>query len=85
MCMQGLPLSALPPDQLVPALGGYCSAPCLFDVDCGAGAQCISGGVSGGQCMSICDSQRPCRDGYRCIDHLRDADPEATVCMPNWD
>jgi hypothetical protein len=85
LCKQGMPLAALPPNEIVPALGGYCSTPCLFDVDCGAGAQCISGGISGGQCLSICDAERQCREGYRCVEHGRDADPAAMVCMPNWD
>jgi hypothetical protein len=71
--------------ETVPASGGYCSAPCLFDVDCGDGAQCISSGISGGLCMASCDDAAPCREGYRCIAHLRDGDPEAQVCMPIWD
>jgi hypothetical protein len=84
-CLQGLTLSTLPPAQIVPASGGYCSAPCLFDADCGAGAQCISGGVSGGKCLSICNAGTPCRDGYLCTEHDRDHDPTATVCLPNWE
>lgn len=71
--------------ETVPATGGYCSAPCLFDIDCGSGAQCISSGIAGGLCMTSCDDAAPCREGYRCVAHLRDGDPEAQVCMPIWD
>jgi hypothetical protein len=85
LCKSGITLSTLPPEQIVPAPGGYCSGPCLFDEDCGAGAQCISGGVSGGQCMSNCNDQTPCRAGYLCVEHMRDPDSEAKVCTPDWE
>jgi hypothetical protein len=83
VCFGGLHLSSSD-DELVPARGGYCSTPCLFDVDCGENAQCVSGGTTGGQCMARCDARAPCRDGYECVAHLRDRDPAATVCMPIW-
>jgi hypothetical protein len=82
-CEQGLPLSFL--EATVPAPGGYCSGRCLYDVDCGAEAQCISGGMSGGQCLARCDERTPCREGYRCFAHQRDGDPAQTVCVPIWD
>ena len=82
-CLEGMPLSFV--HQTVPAPGGYCSHACLFDEDCGAGAQCISAGISGGLCMASCSGPEGCRQGYRCVEHLRDADPEQKVCMPIWD
>jgi hypothetical protein len=80
VCFEVLQLSL--DNELVAAPGGYCSAPCLFDVDCGAGAQCVSGVITGGQCLASCNAVAPCRDGYECVAHLRDGDPAATVCTP---
>jgi hypothetical protein len=84
VCFDGLPRSVLA-EGPVPAEGGYCSAACLFDEDCGAGAQCISGGTAGGQCMANCDDASPCREGYRCLAHMRDLGDARQVCTPIWD
>lgn len=64
------------------APGGYCTGSCYLDEDCGTEGQCITAGFTGGMCLARCNDERPCRSGYECIAHLRDADPEAKVCIP---
>ena len=77
--------SQLPSDfvtnELMPALGGYCSQRCALDSECGAGAQCVNYGTSGGMCFASCSDAAPCRTGYMCIDHQRDHDSNARVCV----
>jgi hypothetical protein len=82
-CAHEMPYNSLSSnEEIAPAPGGYCTQPCALDEACGAGAQCVNYGTSGGLCMASCSEAAPCRDGYVCLDHLRDGDPEARVCVP---
>jgi hypothetical protein len=44
-----------------PTPGGYCSAVCRRDEQCGLWAKCIDD-----RCVSTCSAERSCRDGYWC-------------------
>jgi hypothetical protein len=47
--------------------GGYCTGACLQDSDCGANGSCtlpLTGGA--GTCYRGCQSDKDCREGYRC-------------------
>lgn len=51
------------------AQGGYCTAACVSDADCGAGGECaVPAGASSGQCLATCRDQADCRKGYLCVD-----------------
>jgi hypothetical protein len=51
--------------QAVP--GGYCSAKCASDLDCGANGECVDFGLSGKWCLAICAGPNDCRgQGYAC-------------------
>ena len=81
-CMQSLPFLNFSNGEAYPAPGGYCTQPCSFDADCGAGAQCVSHSTHGALCFASCSEAQPCRTGYTCLAHLRDGDPSAEVCAP---
>jgi hypothetical protein len=51
----------------LPAPGGYCTATCTSNTDCGAGGACIGAvmGFAEGTCMATCSGD-DCRDGYIC-------------------
>jgi hypothetical protein len=50
------------------APGGYCTASCATDGECGAGAECaVPAETSMGQCLASCSDQAACRDGYSCV------------------
>jgi hypothetical protein len=53
-------------DRTLP--GGYCSAGCVEDIDCGAGAVCVGsfGGAGMGYCYKSCAAASDCREGYAC-------------------
>lgn len=80
------------------APGGYCSATCMADVDCGGGGVCSGafpsfGGAAAtpGRCLKGCQSAQDCRDGYRCVNGLgmaasgssMMADPTAALLGPS--
>lgn len=59
------------------APGGYCSAACMTNADCGEGGACSGafagfGGVGAtlGRCLKSCGSDAECREGYRCVNAL---------------
>lgn len=78
------------------APGGYCSAACTMNTDCGEGGVCsgafpsLGGGpATPGSCFKGCNSAEECREGYRCVNGLGMAasgnpmDPIATLLGPN--
>jgi len=63
-----------------PAPDGFCSFRCRLNADCGEGGMCVGAGSHGfsfgsadetGLCLAICDADRPCREGYSCLDAFR--------------
>jgi hypothetical protein len=82
-CASQLPFKNLLGDGgNVAAPGGYCTQDCSLDVECGAGAQCISHGFEGGMCLASCTTNDDCRDGYTCVAHGRDRNSVDSVCIP---
>ncbi|HKP58545.1 MAG TPA: hypothetical protein VJV78_17585 [Polyangiales bacterium] len=71
------------------APGGYCSATCMTNVDCGAGGTCsgafagIGGiGATAGRCLKSCSTDTECREGYRCVNALGMSVTDAGVQDP---
>lgn len=81
-CARELPFEGLATNEVTTAPEGYCTQACALDDECGTGATCVNYGTSGGICLVNCSDASPCRDGYVCIAHLRDGDPEEKVCVP---
>lgn len=51
------------------APGGYCTATCAIDSDCGDGGECVvPAGSKQGQCLARCLAPPDCRAGYLCVD-----------------
>lgn len=47
--------------------GGYCTADCATDADCGEGGVCFGTGRRGGECRKACNAAADCgRDNYEC-------------------
>lgn len=64
----------------IAAPGGYCTATCEIDADCGAGGLCVST-REGGRCMKPCAMETECREGFVCGPRgFGDMPP--TVCTP---
>lgn len=99
-CANGVCLTSIPGSlggTSMSAPGGYCSAACMADSDCGEGGVCSGafpafGGSAAmpGRCMKGCNSAADCRDGYRCVNGLGMAatasqtpDPTAGLLGPN--
>jgi hypothetical protein len=62
--------------------GGYCSASCAVDADCGSGAGCVDSG-SGFLCIATCAQDSDCRDGYICQPDFSGLSvPDHMVCAP---
>jgi hypothetical protein len=62
---------------MMEAPGGYCSAVCMTNADCGEEGACsgafagIGGiGATSGRCLKSCSTASDCRDGYRCVNAL---------------
>ncbi len=55
----------------LPAAGGYCTASCINDSECGKDAECIvpSHGREG-TCLAGCATDADCRDDYVCVGAL---------------
>jgi hypothetical protein len=81
-CAAMLPYAGLVLNDMTAAPEGYCTQPCALDAECGSGGQCINYGTEGGICLANCSDSAPCRNGYTCFVHNRDADPLAAVCIP---
>lgn len=81
-CLTSVPIEAFGSPEYLPTVDGYCSQGCYYDADCGADGQCIASGKAGGMCLLRCSDERPCRDGYDCVAHLRDGDTDARICIP---
>jgi hypothetical protein len=77
------------------APGGYCSAGCTTDAECGEGGVCArafpsfaGAPATPGHCMKGCGTAEECRDGYRCVNALGMApsgnpmDPTAALLGP---
>ncbi len=67
-----------------PFAGGYCTASCESDADCGADAKCLFDLYTFTTlCMASCEDATDCRDGYPCIEW--DLDPDTAddrACFP---
>jgi hypothetical protein len=72
------------------APGGYCTATCIEDANCGGGGICVVGLTGGtGKCYQGCTKDECTRDGYGCVDvgskgqkgcsPVKQALPEGTV------
>ncbi len=74
----GQPCDVCPDDQLCDptfAFGGYCTAECESNADCNSSSNCVV--IQGiGRCMSNCDRDSDCRDGYVCWDSNFDGTKE---------
>lgn len=79
-CAKKLPYVGLLSDELTSAPDGYCTQACALDAECSSEGQCVNYGTRGGICLARCSDANPCREGYACYAHLRDADPLAMVC-----
>jgi hypothetical protein len=64
----------------LPTMGGYCSAKCIDDLDCGVSGICVDHGSNGRWCMASCGGAEDCRTGYGCFDWS-----PAPYCWPNTD
>jgi hypothetical protein len=66
--------------------GGYCSARCTSNADCGEGSHCFENTPGTRYCFKHCTSATQCRmaEGYTCtmIPVLPDS---STYCFPMWD
>ena len=62
--------------------GGYCSAACTSDVECGPEGKCMDVYDLGNFCLKMCDSAADCRtsEGYDCT--AITGAPETPVCVP---
>ena len=50
------------------APGGYCTASCIDDSQCGDGDICsVPSGADSGECLAGCRKPGDCRDGYLCV------------------
>ena len=65
-CMRELQVGSMTEAREAP--GGYCTAACASDLQCGEGAECsVGAGADRGLCLGACHTQRDCRDGYVCV------------------
>lgn len=58
--------------------GGYCTAQCTTDSQCGSNGKCLAGTKSS-LCLAKCTSSSYCRTGYSCVQLTSDP---TTVCFP---
>ncbi|HEX4354804.1 MAG TPA: hypothetical protein VHZ95_17860, partial [Polyangiales bacterium] len=57
------------PDAGIAAGGGYCTAACTDDSDCGRSGSCsVARDLSQGECLATCAADSDCRTGYVCVD-----------------
>jgi hypothetical protein len=51
-----------------PAPGGYCTASCEADAQCGSNGECsVAAQSDRGLCLGSCKTQADCREGYACV------------------
>lgn len=62
--------------------GGYCSAPCEDESDCGTGGLCIRIGYEDSYCFRECTSTGDCREGYVCDHFWSPSPPPSDYCIP---
>ena len=54
--------------EALPASGGYCTASCVNDGECGQGAECVVPARGrDGTCIAGCSTDADCREGYVCV------------------
>lgn len=62
-----------------PTAGGYCSAACTADAQCGSGNRCVNLGMAGSYCLAGCNNATTCRHpGYACSYY-----DTAGICFPD--
>lgn len=63
--------------------GGYCSADCTSDGDCGTGGECVDFYGYASYCLKVCTSATDCRvsEGYAC-DRVPGGPSTTTYCIP---
>ena len=66
--------------DMVAAPGGYCTAACEIDADCGAGSICAFT-LGGTRCFKSCAIETDCRTDYVCGERGI-SDPPTIVCTP---
>jgi hypothetical protein len=65
-CMLELQVAAM--SEARPAPGGYCSASCDADEQCGQQGECsVPAHAESGLCLGSCHEQSDCREGYACV------------------
>ena len=65
-------------------VGGYCSANCSLDLDCGPGAACAD--YDGGNCLKLCTEHDECREREGPSPYLCKEYPDfgpAMYCLPD--
>lgn len=65
--------------------GGYCSAPCLGDAECGPNGTCKDFGEVGAFCLARCHDATTCRRGYVCRLSDEVCYPDTLDCDPTRD
>ena len=93
-CASALPVAGFGGSigQTNPAPGGYCTQRCADEIDCGAGAVCVTSALGTGRCYLPCATVDDCRDGYACEQRGMSggamattdagAPPPTLVCVP---
>lgn len=66
--------------------GGYCSAACTSDSECGEGARCVAITTGHQMCLKLCRSTSQCRmaEGYTCEPIPMSADTNTYCLAYNW-
>jgi hypothetical protein len=55
-------------DDATEAPGGYCTAECTNDFECGRSGECsVRANETQGECLGSCDEPADCREGYTCV------------------
>lgn len=80
-CMRDLMVGSMTEARKAP--GGYCTASCDTDSQCGNQGECsVGAGQDRGLCLGMCNSQADCRDGYACVGATAGFFNGAGSCQP---
>lgn len=85
MCATQIPGAGLL-SMILPAQGGYCTAPCTSDAQCGDGGACLDDlsdlDLADSQCYARCSAPADCRDGYTCAAVITLMGATVSTCRP---